>query len=117
MSGTIGLYLIGIYHCVHIANHGNHTVSITKAVVRIEVNIQNPVVNAEVIPIIDYDILCLSMVQDIWVSWTIIRRIGKIGNTVIVGVLKVTRCQSPGLESGVKNIDYLIKDSHRSICL
>lgn len=117
MSRIIGLYLIGIDHGVHIANHGNHTVSITKAIIRIEVNIQNPVIYAEIISIIDYDILCLSMVQDIRVSWTIISRIGKIGNTVIVGVLKVTRCQSSGLESGVKYIDYLIKDSHRSICL
>lgn len=117
MSRTIGLYLIGIYHGVHIANHGDHTVPITKATIRIEVNIQNPVVNAEVIPIIDYDVLGLSMVQDIRVSWTIIRRIGQVGNTVIIGVLKVTRCQSSGLESGVKYIDYLIKDSHRSICL
>lgn len=117
MSRTIGLYLIGIYHGVHIANHGNHTVSITKAIIRIEINIQNPVIDTEIIPIIDYDILCLSMVQDIRVSWTVISRIGQVGNAVIVGVLKVTRCQSSCLESGVKNIDYLIKDSHRSICL
>lgn len=117
MSRTIGLYLIGIYHGVHIANHGNHTVSITKAIIRIEINIQNPVIDAEIISIVDYDILCLSMVQDIRVSWTIISRIGQIGNTVVVGVLKVTRCQSSGLESVIKNIDYLIKDSHRSIYL
>lgn len=117
MGRTIGLYLIGIYHGVHIANHGNHTVTITKAIIRIEVNIQNPVIDAEIISIVDYDILCLSMVQDIRVSWTIISRIGQIGNTIIVGVLKVTRCQSSGLKSGVKNIDYLIKDSHRSIYL
>lgn len=117
MSRTIGLYLIGIYHGVHITNHGNHTVSITKAIIRIEVNIQNPVIDAEIISIVDYDILCLSMVQDIRVSWTIISRIGQIGNAVIVGVLKVTRCQSSGLESVIKNIDYLIKDSHCSICL
>lgn len=74
-------------------------------------------IDAKIIPIIDYDILGPSMVQDIWVSWTIIRRISQIGNAVIVGVLKVTRCQSSGLESVVKYIDYLIKDSHRSICL
>lgn len=117
MSRVIGLYLIGIHHGVHIANHGNHTVAIPESVVRIEVNIQNPVIDAEIISIIDYDILGLSMVQDIRISWTIIRGIGQIGNAIIVGVLKVTRCQSSGLESGVKYIDYLIKDSHRSICL
>lgn len=117
MSRIIGLYLIGIYHSVHITDHRDHSISISVTIIRIEVNIQNPVIYAEIISIIDYDILGLSMVQDIRVSWTIISRIGQIGNAVVVGVLKVTRCQSSGLESGVKYIDYLIKDSHRSICL